>query len=59
MGLGPVYAMSQAAEKTGLNPADADIIEINEAFAAQTARRHQESRLNLCQIHPGKFPSKN
>jgi acetyl-CoA C-acetyltransferase/acetyl-CoA acyltransferase len=36
MGLGPVFAMAQAEAKTGLSPADADLIEINEAFAAQT-----------------------
>jgi acetyl-CoA acetyltransferase family protein len=36
MGLGPVYAMSEAEASTGLSPADADLIEINEAFAAQT-----------------------
>jgi acetyl-CoA acetyltransferase len=36
MGLGPVYAISEAEAKIGLSPADADLIEINEAFAAQT-----------------------
>lgn len=36
MGLGPVYAMTEAQAKTGLSLADADLIEINEAFAAQT-----------------------
>jgi acetyl-CoA acetyltransferase family protein len=36
MGLGPIFAMARAEEKTGLHPADADIIELNEAFAAQT-----------------------
>lgn len=36
MGLGPVYAIDRAEKQTGLTPADADIIEINEAFAAQT-----------------------
>jgi len=36
MGLGPVYAITEAEAKTGLSPADADLIEINEAFAAQT-----------------------
>jgi acetyl-CoA C-acetyltransferase/acetyl-CoA acyltransferase len=36
MGLGPVFAMAQAEARTGLSPADADLIEINEAFAAQT-----------------------
>lgn len=36
MGLGPVYAMARANSQTGLSLADADLIEINEAFAAQT-----------------------
>jgi acetyl-CoA acetyltransferase family protein len=36
MGLGPVFAMAAAEQKTGLTVADADVIEINEAFAAQT-----------------------
>ena len=36
MGLGPVFAMARAEEQTGLALADADLIEINEAFAAQT-----------------------
>ncbi len=35
MGLGPVYAMAKAERKSGLRLADADLIEINEAFAAQ------------------------
>jgi acetyl-CoA acetyltransferase family protein len=35
MGLGPVYAMAKAEKLTGLTLADADLIEINEAFAAQ------------------------
>ena len=35
MGLGPVHAIALAEKTTGLSPADADLIEINEAFAAQ------------------------
>jgi len=35
MGLGPVYAIAKAEERTGLKLEDADLIEINEAFAAQ------------------------
>ena len=35
MGLGPLYAIGKAEAKTNLKIADADIIEINEAFAAQ------------------------
>jgi acetyl-CoA acyltransferase len=35
MGIGPVPAMHKALEKTGLKLADIDLIELNEAFAAQ------------------------
>jgi acetyl-CoA C-acetyltransferase/acetyl-CoA acyltransferase len=35
MGLGPVYAISKAKQEVGLGVDDADLIEINEAFAAQ------------------------
>ena len=35
MGLGPLFAIAQAEVRTGLTLADADLIEINEAFAAQ------------------------
>ncbi len=35
MGLGPVFAMAKLQEKSGVDPASADILEINEAFAAQ------------------------
>ena len=35
MGLGPVYAAARVLQKTGLRLKDMDLIEINEAFAAQ------------------------
>jgi 3-oxoadipyl-CoA thiolase len=35
MGLGPAYAIPKALERAGLTLADMDVIEINEAFAAQ------------------------
>jgi acetyl-CoA acetyltransferase family protein len=35
MGLGPIFAIAQAEERTGLTLEHADIVEINEAFAAQ------------------------
>ena len=35
MGLGPVYAIARAEQRCGLGLKDADLIEINEAFAAQ------------------------
>src|SRR5882672_5735009 len=36
MGLGPLFAIARAEEKTGLSLQQADLIELNEAFAAQT-----------------------
>ncbi len=36
MGIGPVTASNKALEKAGLTMADMDIIELNEAFAAQS-----------------------
>ena len=36
MGLGPLFAVARAEQHTGLTLADADVIELNEAFAAQT-----------------------
>ena len=35
MGLGPIPAVRRIFEKTGLKPADMDVIESNEAFAVQ------------------------
>lgn len=35
MGLGPAYAIAKLLDKTGMNLKDFDLIEINEAFAAQ------------------------
>ncbi len=35
MGLGPVYAMSKVLAQEGLSLGDVDLVEINEAFAAQ------------------------
>jgi acetyl-CoA acetyltransferase family protein len=35
MGLGPVHAIALAKQRCGLGPQDADLVELNEAFAAQ------------------------
>ena len=35
MGLGPAFAIRDLHERTGLRPNDADVVEVNEAFAAQ------------------------
>jgi acetyl-CoA C-acetyltransferase len=52
MGIGPVPATKKVLEKTGLSLADIDLIEINEAFAAQVIACERElkfdrDRLNL------------
>ena len=52
MGIGPVPATKKVLEKTGLSLADIDLIEINEAFAAQVLACERElkfdrDRLNL------------
>ena len=36
MGMGPVYATKKALQRAGLNIADIDIVELNEAFASQS-----------------------
>jgi acetyl-CoA C-acetyltransferase len=52
MGIGPVPATKKVLEKTGLSLADIDLIELNEAFAAQVIACERElkfdrDRLNL------------
>jgi acetyl-CoA acetyltransferase family protein len=46
MGIGPVPATLQALEKAGLQLADMDLIEVNEAFAAQYLAVEQELGLD-------------
>jgi len=55
MGLGPVFAMDKAEKKLGLSPNDADLIEINEAFAAQVLAVMQASKSqDFCKEHLGR-----
>ncbi len=42
MGMGPVPAARRALERAGWKPADLDLLEINEAFAAQACAVHSE-----------------
>ncbi len=46
MGIGPVAAVPKALEKAGLSLADIDLIELNEAFAAQSVAVIRELDLN-------------
>ncbi len=52
MGLGPVYAIHRAEQRTGLGLKDAEIIEINEAFAAQVIACQKAARSETyCREH--------
>jgi acetyl-CoA C-acetyltransferase len=46
MGIGPVPATKRVLEKTGLSLADVDLIEINEAFAAQVISCERELKFD-------------
>ena len=46
MGIGPVPATKKVLEKTGLSLADMDLIEINEAFAAQVIACERELKFD-------------
>jgi acetyl-CoA C-acetyltransferase len=46
MGMGPVPATRKVLEKTGLSLADVDLIEINEAFAAQVIACERELKFD-------------
>ncbi len=55
MGIGPVPATHKALERAGLKLADIDLIEINEAFAAQTLSviKLLKADINKVNIHGG------
>ena len=46
MGIGPVPATKKVLERTGLSLADIDVIEINEAFAAQVIACERELKFD-------------
>jgi len=46
MGIGPVPAMRKLKEKTGLDVGDFELIELNEAFAAQVLACDRELNFN-------------
>jgi len=52
MGLGPVTAVRRALEKAGLTLDQMDVIESNEAFAAQALGVNQELKLNTAKVNP-------
>ena len=52
MGIGPVYATRKLMEKTGLTIDDFDVIELNEAFAAQSLACIKELEINTDKLNP-------
>ena len=51
MGIGPVPAARKALERAGWKPADLDLLEINEAFAAQACAVHQEMGWDINKVN--------
>jgi acetyl-CoA acyltransferase len=52
MGLGPVYAIPKALKLAGLKLNDIGVIELNEAFAAQSLAVIKEGGLDLDKVNP-------
>ena len=52
MGLGPIPAVRELLERTGLTLADFDLIESNEAFAAQALAVNRELGLDPARVNP-------
>ena len=52
MGLGPVFAIPKALKLAGLKLADIDVIELNEAFAAQSLAVIKEAGLDPERVNP-------
>ncbi|NRD79347.1 thiolase family protein [Bacillus sp. BRMEA1] len=51
MGIGPVPAVRKVLEKSGLAMEDMDLIEINEAFAAQVLACQRELEMNMDKVN--------
>lgn len=52
MGLGPVYAIPKVLKMAGLSLDQIDVIELNEAFAAQSLAVIKEAGLNPARVNP-------
>jgi acetyl-CoA C-acetyltransferase len=51
MGMGPVEAMRKAADRAGVAPGDLDLVELNEAFAAQAVAVMRELNLDSSRVN--------
>lgn len=52
MGIGPVYAIPKALKMAGIKLSDIDVIELNEAFAAQSLSVIKEAGLDPERVNP-------
>ncbi|MCF8511381.1 MAG: beta-ketothiolase BktB [Rhodobacteraceae bacterium] len=52
MGLGPIPAVQKLCTKLGMRPADFDVVESNEAFAAQTIAVNRGLGLDPAKVNP-------
>ena len=52
MGLGPIYAVPKALKRAGLTIDDMDVIELNEAFAAQALPCIRELKMPVEKVNP-------
>ena len=52
MGLGPIPAVRRVFEKSGLKPSDMDVVESNEAFAAQAMAVTKDLGLDPAKVNP-------
>ena len=52
MGLGPIPAVKRVFERSGLKPADMDVIESNEAFAVQAMAVTKDLGLDPAKVNP-------
>ncbi|MGH3917248.1 MAG: acetyl-CoA C-acetyltransferase [Pseudonocardiaceae bacterium] len=51
MGLGPVQASRQALARAGMSIEDVDLVEINEAFAAQVIRSYRDLEVDIGKLN--------
>lgn len=52
MGLGPIYAVEEVLNKSGLTLEDMDVIELNEAFASQAIATIDELKMDKSKVNP-------
>ncbi|WP_317451917.1 acetyl-CoA acetyltransferase [Microbacterium sp. NIBRBAC000506063] len=52
MGYAPVHALARLFDQTGLAPADVDVVELNEAFAAQAVAVIRDAGLDPEKTNP-------